>query len=755
MTSNSRFVRFSTPDDLNAVEQGAVFTPTWRLRNTGDTTWGAGFQVVHIGGTQMAAAARIDLATVAGQATVPPNSEVDITIPMTAPDVFGRLYSTTWQLQDNQGNRFGVTFFVKAVVVKKTITEGNFLNSDSRFLDDVTVPDGTLLQAGETFSKIWLVKNTGQRKWGSGYRLVYVGGDNAMTGTLSHPVPDARPGEDVVLSVPMVAPTEARDGDYVGFWRLHDDRNVPFGDRFWIKIRVTQPDRPAPAIALSQNDPRWRDLPLGHGPRTIGQFGCLLTSMAMMLNARGDKLTPVDLNERFLQLPPGQGFNGDVLFFAAPRLAFNDIRFVGNFKPFSDTGAAFANLDPMLVSSLDNHLAQGGLALMQVDLTPATAYDANVEQHWVYVVARNGNDYLVIDPLDGRETSLLAKYGRQGSVGDPLVTLKNAIKSVLMYFSTRKPVQPAQRMLTGMNINPDDAVSNPMNSQVLKGMDWVRFPFKAADKQRSVEASFAEYDPLVNAYANQGVGSLVVLNQQTVAGNDAPWVGGGGSWEAYAARFAQSAGIIAAHYAHLGDKIAYEIWNEGDNPATPWVSVFVPAAKFAIVLQQAAAAIRQAAPQAKIIFGGLSTGPVEAAEYVRQCREALHGDLPVDAIGVHPYGRWPVTPPFAGWGFGKLDDVFSEFQKVFPNTPLWITEIGIPGGSTPLGAEHYGAVAAYLRDTYVRLARDFSPQVGAIIWFAWSDNMENAGIVTGNGSQKTEIFNTFVSIRDRRLPELA
>jgi uncharacterized protein YgiM (DUF1202 family) len=313
--------------------------------------------------------------------------------------------------------------------------------------------------------------------------------------------------------------------------------------------------------------------------------------------------------------------------------------------------------------------------------------------------------------------------------------------------------QPASRLGVGMNINPDAPHSNPINDGSLRGINWVRFPFKAADKHRTVAASFAEYDPVIQGYANQGIGSLVVLNQQTIAGGDAPWPSK--NWAGmnanYADKFAAAAIEIAARYAHLGDKVAYQIWNEGDNPKTPWVSVYVPPEHFALILSRAAQAIRTASPQSPIVFGGLSTGPDEATAYVQACRQALGGDLPVDAIGIHPYGRWPIAQPFSDWGFGRLDDVFAIYKRAMPDKPLWITEVGIPGGDKPLGEQYYPAVAKYMRDMYATVASNHVLQVPVIIWFAWSDNMENAGVVTSNGSRKAHIFDAFTAVRDRQI----
>ncbi|MBK8905133.1 MAG: SH3 domain-containing protein [Anaerolineaceae bacterium] len=309
------------------------------------------------------------------------------------------------------------------------------------------------------------------------------------------------------------------------------------------------------------------------------------------------------------------------------------------------------------------------------------------------------------------------------------------------------------RLASGMNINPDAPHSNPLHEGVLRGFDWVRFPFKAADKHRSVTAAFSEYDPIIQGYASQGVGSLVVLNQQTVAGNEAPWPqkNWAGLVHQYAAKFAAAAGEIATHYAHLGDKVAYQIWNEGDNPETPWVSVHVPPEHFAVILSRAAQAIRAASPASPIVFGGLSTGPDQAAAYVRACQQALGGQLPVDAIGLHPYGRWPVARPFPDWTFGRLDDAFAVFKRTIPDKPLWITEIGIPGHANPIGEQHYPTIANYMREVYTTIASNHADHVSVVFWFAWSDNMENAGIVTADGNRKAHIFNAFTAVRDRQI----
>lgn len=47
---------------------------------------------------------------------------------------------------------------------------------------------------------------------------------------------------------------------------------------------------------LSQNDPKWKHTPLGSNPETIGQVGCVITSVAAILQYKGVDTDPQRLN---------------------------------------------------------------------------------------------------------------------------------------------------------------------------------------------------------------------------------------------------------------------------------------------------------------------------------------------------------------------------------------------------------------------------------------------------------------------------
>src|SRR5919108_286271 len=49
---------------------------------------------------------------------------------------------------------------------------------------------------------------------------------------------------------------------------------------------------------LYQNDEKWQNVKLGNSSITIGKWGCLLTSVTMMLNGIGHKETPETVKEK-------------------------------------------------------------------------------------------------------------------------------------------------------------------------------------------------------------------------------------------------------------------------------------------------------------------------------------------------------------------------------------------------------------------------------------------------------------------------
>ncbi len=437
MTHFAKFISFTLENgiDLDGVPEGTEFSATWRMRNTGTTTWTSGYRFNRIeinnGGEKLTSASSFKLSDVANKATVPAGHEVDITLKLTAPAPREKFYMTKWQLQRPNGSTFGNWVFINVVAIQNNQT--GLHKSSAKYIDDFTIEDGTPIEEGQTFIKQWLVKNDGQRKWNDSYRLVYVSGESSLAGSTIFKAPQAEPGEEVLVTIEMVAPP-ARDEHYTSSWRLHDDRNVAFGETLWVKIYSTRKPVSTGLTHYSQNDPRWKHKILGHGPRTFEEFGCLITCYSMMLSGFKERFTPLQLNERFKRMTKF-GFSGSDVFFMAPAWSIGHIKYWGNFTSHR-SGVPHATFDNEIISRIDSFLQAGDAVLFQVDSEPADPYNFQQEQHWVMALARQGNDYLIVDPVDGRTYSLLRKYGLQQRAQNAEETLKGAIKSALFYKSS-------------------------------------------------------------------------------------------------------------------------------------------------------------------------------------------------------------------------------------------------------------------------------------------------------------------------------
>jgi hypothetical protein len=299
------------------------------------------------------------------------------------------------------------------------------------------------------------------------------------------------------------------------------------------------------------------------------------------------------------------------------------------------------------------------------------------------------------------------------------------------------PPPPTGSFQPGMNINPD---AHALDIERLRGLKWVRWVYKAAAKNRNVDQAFNEqYRNMIQSYANAGMKSLIILNQETVWGN-APWHNG--DWQTYAGALAHAAGRIAELCAAFGDNVAYQIWNEEDSHPDNQSAIAVAPNNFATILGPTAAAIRAKHSGAKIIIGGLNSGPDNAVAYAKQVRERLGGSLPVDALAIHPYGRFVHNDPFYEQRFGRLQDALAVWKQNFPNMPLWITEIGV-ADNNPIGPENYQKIANYMREFFTEVADNHRSRVPVLIWFAWSDLMRNAGITTTDGQMKAHIGDAY------------
>ncbi|MGD8455128.1 MAG: NBR1-Ig-like domain-containing protein [Anaerolineales bacterium] len=102
LKDDATFIADVTIPDQSYIEKGANFSKTWRVQNSGESTWTTEYRLVFDHGDQMGSPEFVSMPK-----EVKPGETVDITVEFTAPDTPGE-YKSSWMLQNNGGNKFGV-----------------------------------------------------------------------------------------------------------------------------------------------------------------------------------------------------------------------------------------------------------------------------------------------------------------------------------------------------------------------------------------------------------------------------------------------------------------------------------------------------------------------------------------------------------------------------------------------------------------------------------------------------------------------
>jgi hypothetical protein len=90
------------------------------------------------------------------------------------------------------------------------------------FIDDVTIPDDTVVSSGAVLLKRWKIQNVGDSVWigRSMRRREGPGSERTIRSDSLVPIPDTRPDENAVIEAKIIAPV--RPGRYTANWEMID-----------------------------------------------------------------------------------------------------------------------------------------------------------------------------------------------------------------------------------------------------------------------------------------------------------------------------------------------------------------------------------------------------------------------------------------------------------------------------------------------------------------------------------------------------
>lgn len=177
---------------------------------------------------------------------------------------------------------------------------------------------------------------------------------------------------------------------------------------------------------LYQNDEKWQNVRLGNSSITIGKWGCLLTSVTMMLNGIGHKETPETVNEKMKRVG---GFDGAL--------------FIPSFLPYVWANCGWRDMQdcknyPAPIADIDAAVQAGKPVILQVDWSK----EVDVQTHFVLVKEKKGDDYVIYDPFKyggdapDKEILLTKRYKFNGA------RLETEISAVLWFDSYGVAAEP-------------------------------------------------------------------------------------------------------------------------------------------------------------------------------------------------------------------------------------------------------------------------------------------------------------------------
>ena len=193
---------------------------------------------------------------------------------------------------------------------------------------DITIPDDTSMQPGQSFTKIWRLQNVGSCTWTTDYAVRFFYGAQMSAPETVLLKDNVNPGQAIEVAVDMVAPQSP--GIHQGNWKLTNAAGQLFGigpngdAPFWVRINIQEPPTatptqvntatPAPTATASPTPtPTTTPTPVvqSSGPVILKPADMLNLDTGELNTGSGfDLLYQTDENNLHLLLPQGSALLG-------------------------------------------------------------------------------------------------------------------------------------------------------------------------------------------------------------------------------------------------------------------------------------------------------------------------------------------------------------------------------------------------------------------------------------------------------------
>jgi len=178
---------------------------------------------------------------------------------------------------------------------------------DSEFVADLTIPDGTLIKPGDSFTKTWRIRNTGTCTWNREYTWEQINAADNRLFALEPVTPlagEVPPGETLDISVLMVLHERADLGStQIARFQLRSPSGEFFGSRPYTKVYAVDgrgrcPSGTADLLVYIHLDDRYCFLYPQTHETSIGQDGTLYVSLPAPAGSTEELLPSVSIHNQ-------------------------------------------------------------------------------------------------------------------------------------------------------------------------------------------------------------------------------------------------------------------------------------------------------------------------------------------------------------------------------------------------------------------------------------------------------------------------
>lgn len=139
----------------------------------------------------------------------------------------------------NHARKRWLFFWSNISEIEQDVTSSLFGHDESRFVGDISIPDGTIVRVNERFEKVWELKNIGFATWRERWLREENPGNGLTPETSRVAVPETPPGSSAVLRVNFTAPKYPATCD--SYWKMVDSNGrhcFPWMKGVWCRVKV-------------------------------------------------------------------------------------------------------------------------------------------------------------------------------------------------------------------------------------------------------------------------------------------------------------------------------------------------------------------------------------------------------------------------------------------------------------------------------------------------------------------------------------